>query len=91
MRCRLLCARLSNDRKSNLSEIDKLITYMGDQKNITVADVREVIADQSSSSSDDVCYYTAGGYSDKSQACFSKVIKRRGRTDFGGAEFDLSF
>lgn len=70
----LLCARLSNDRKSNLSEIDKLITYMGDQKNITVADVREVIADQSSSSSDDVCYYTAGGYSDKSQAAFQRLL-----------------
>lgn len=70
----LLCARLSNDRKSNLSEIDKLITYMGDQKNVTVEDVREVIADQSSSSSDDVCYYTAGGYSDKSQAAFQRLL-----------------
>ena len=70
----LLCARLSNDRKSNLSEIDKLITYMGDKKNISAEDVRAVIADQSSSNSEDVCYFTAGGYSEKSQAAFQRLL-----------------
>lgn len=70
----LLCARLSNDRKTNLGEIDKLITYMGDNKTVTAEDVREVISDQSSFSADDVCYYTAGGYTEKSQAAFRKLM-----------------
>lgn len=70
----LLCARLSNDRKTNVGEIEKLITYMGDKKNVSVEDIREVIADQSSSNTDDVCYFTAGGYSEKSQASFQKLL-----------------
>lgn len=70
----LLCARLSNDRKTNLGEIEKLITYIGDKKNVTVEDIREVISDQSSSNTDDVCYYTASGMSEKSQAAWQKII-----------------
>ena len=70
----LLCARMSNDRKTNLGEIEKLITYIGDKKNVTPDDIRAVIADQSSSSSEDVCYYTAGGYSEKAQAALQKML-----------------
>lgn len=70
----LLCSRLSNDRKTNLGEINKLITYIGDHKNITTEDVREVISDQSSSNVDDVCYYTAGGNNEKSQAAWRKIV-----------------
>ncbi len=58
----LMCARFSNDRKTNLGEIQKLMTYMGDAKEIAVADVAEVICDQSASSSEDVSYYAASGY-----------------------------
>lgn len=70
----LLCARLSNDRRTNIGEIDKLITYIGDKKNVTSEDVRAVIADQSMSSGDDVCYYTAGGNSEKAQASLRKLL-----------------
>lgn len=70
----LLCSRLSNDRRTNIGEIDKLITYMGDKKNIAVEDIKEVIADQSASSSDDLCYYTACGYSEKSQKALQKLL-----------------
>lgn len=70
----LLCARMSNDRKTNLGEIEKLITYIGDKKNVTPEDIRAVIADQSSSSSEDICYYAAGGYSDKAQAALQKML-----------------
>ncbi len=70
----LLCSRLSNDRKTNIGEIEKLITYKGDDKNITVDDVRCVIADQSSSNTDDVCYFAANGYSDKAMEAYRKLM-----------------
>ena len=70
----LLCARLSNDRKSNLGEIDKLITYMGSKKNVTVDDVSKVISDTSSSSSDDVCFSAAAGQKDKTLQAFQKLV-----------------
>lgn len=70
----LLCARLSNDRMSNSGEIEKLITYLGDHKNVTVEDVQKIISDASSSSGDDVCFAAAGGYADKALAAFNKLV-----------------
>lgn len=69
----LLCARLSNDRKTNLGEIEKLITFLGDKKNVMPEDIKLSISDQSSSSSDDVCYFVAGGYSEKATAALQKM------------------
>ena len=71
---KILCARLSNDRKTNLGEIEKLITYMGGKKDIAVVDVETIVSDASSSTSDDVCYYAAGGDSEKAQKAFYKMI-----------------
>ncbi len=70
----LLRARLSNDRKSNLGEIDKLITYIGDKKNVTVEDVRAAVSDQSSMSGEDLCYFTAGGMIAQAQAALGKML-----------------
>lgn len=70
----LLCSRLSNDRKTNLGEIEKLITYMGDKKNVSTEDVQNCISDQSSSSSDDVCYFAASGQSEKALKSFRKLV-----------------
>ena len=70
----LFCARMSNDRKTNLSELEKFITYIGDKKNATIDDVKAVVADQSSSSSEDVCFFAAGGYSQKAQAALQKML-----------------
>lgn len=70
----LLCSRLSNDRKSNLGEIEKLITYMGDRKNITVENIEKIISDNSSSNSDDICYFAGGGYTEKALASFRKLL-----------------
>lgn len=70
----LLCARLSNDRKTNLGELEKLMTYMGDKKNISIDDVQACISDQSSSTGDDVCYYAVGGQSDKALKAFKKLV-----------------
>lgn len=57
----LLCARLSNDRKSNVNEIEKLITYVGTKKHFEVDDVRAVVFDQAISGIDDLCFYTMSG------------------------------
>lgn len=70
----LMCARLSNDRKSNLGEIDKLITYMGSKKNITVDDIRNIISDTSSSNTDDVCFSAASGQKDKTLQAYQKLL-----------------
>ena len=71
----LLCSRLSNDRKTNLGEIDKLITYMGDKKNVTTDDIQICISDQSAASGDDVCYFAANGQTDKALKSFRKLVK----------------
>ena len=70
----LLCSRLSNDRMSNSGEIDKLITYLGDHKNVTIEDVQKIISDASSSSGDDVCFAAASGYAEKALAAFNKLV-----------------
>lgn len=70
----LLCARLSNDRRSNLEEIDKLITYIGDRRNVVVEDVLAIVSDNSSSSTDDVCYAVASGEQEKAQKSYLKLL-----------------
>jgi len=70
----LLCSRLSNDRKSNIGEIEKLITYMGTRKNITNDDVCNVISDNSATSNDDVCYFTASGQVEKALQSYNKLL-----------------
>ncbi|MDD4555851.1 MAG: DNA polymerase III subunit delta [Alphaproteobacteria bacterium] len=70
----LLCARLSNDRKSNLAEIDKLITYIGERRNVGVEDVLAIISDTSSSSIEDVCYFVASGDFEKSQKAYQRLL-----------------
>ncbi len=70
----LLCSRLSNDRKTNLGEIEKLITYMGDKKNVSTDDIQICISDQSAASGDDVCYFAANGQTDKALKAFRKLV-----------------
>lgn len=55
---KLLCSRLSSDRKFNVNELEKLITYVGTKKHIEPNDVISVVFDQSSLGSEDLCYYT---------------------------------
>ncbi|MBP5399301.1 MAG: DNA polymerase III subunit delta [Alphaproteobacteria bacterium] len=70
----LLCSRLSNDRMINLSEIEKLKTYMGDAKNVTLDIVAKVISDQSNSSSEDICYAVMNGNKAGAEKLFEKYL-----------------
>ena len=70
----LLCSRLSSDRKTTLNELNKLMIYMGDKKDISFEDILSVISDQSNSSLDDVIYNVASGFSEKAQKAFEKLI-----------------
>ena len=70
----LLCSRLSNDRKTNLGEIEKLITYMGDKKNVSIDDIQLCISDQSAASGDDVCYFAANGQTHQALKAFRRLV-----------------
>lgn len=70
----ILCSRLSNDRKISANELDKLITYMGDNKNIRAEDIMMVISDTSASSQEDLCYFIALGQTEKAIASYNKLI-----------------
>lgn len=56
-----LCSRLSNDRKFNTNEIEKLITYVGTKKHFDIDDVKAVVFDQAVSGVDDLCFYVFSG------------------------------
>ncbi len=70
----LLCSRLSNDRKISANELDKLVTYMGENKNIGINDVLTVISDTSASSQEDLSYYIAQGMTDKALASYNRLV-----------------
>ncbi len=58
---KLLCSRLSSDRKFNQNELEKLITYVGTKKHIEIDDVKAVVFDQTSLGTEDLCFYTFSG------------------------------
>lgn len=70
----VLCSRLSNDRKISQNELDKLITYMGNNKNIGINDVLTVISDTAASSQEDLCYFVALGQTEKAVSSFNRLI-----------------
>lgn len=70
----VLCSRLSNDRKISANELDKLITYMGENKTISINDILTVISDTSASSQEDLCYFVALGQTEKAITSFNKLI-----------------
>lgn len=70
----LLCSRLSNDRKISANELDKLITYMGNKKNIDISDIQTVISDTSASSQEDLCYFVAQGFTEKAVASYNRLV-----------------
>lgn len=71
----VLCSRLSPDRKVNQGEIEKLAMYMGERKNVTIADVKAAVSDVAGANYEDFCYYVAGGEVLKSCAMFERLLK----------------
>jgi DNA polymerase-3 subunit delta len=70
----LLCSRLSNDRKISQNELNKLVTYMGSNKNIGINDVLTVISDTAASSQEDLCYFVALGQTEKAISSYNRLI-----------------
>ena len=70
----LLCSRLSNDRKISINELEKLVTYMGTNKNIEIDDIITVISDTSASSQEDLCYFVGQGMTDKVLAAYNRLL-----------------
>ena len=70
----LLYSKLSGDRMINLAEFEKLKTYMGEAKTVTVAIVSKIISDQSDSGSEDICYAAMGGNRGVADALYQKYI-----------------
>ena len=70
----LLCSRLSGDRKSNVNEIEKLITYVGTKKHFEPEDVRTAVFDQASSGTDDLCFYVFSGLKLKALRSLSYLL-----------------
>ena len=70
----VLCSRLSPDHKLNQSEIDKLAIYMGEQKNISVDDVKALISDVAGADIEDLCYQVANGEINKACDMFNRLI-----------------
>ena len=71
----VLCSRLSPDRKINQNEIDKLAMYLGERKNVTIADVKAAVSDVAGANYEDFCYYVAGGEVMKACAMFERLLK----------------
>ncbi|MCI7420829.1 MAG: DNA polymerase III subunit delta [Alphaproteobacteria bacterium] len=71
----VLCSRLSPDRKVNQGEIEKLAMYLGERKNVTIADVKAAVSDVAGANYEDFCYYVAGGEVLKSCAMFERLLK----------------
>ena len=57
----LLAERLTENRITTQSELEKLTVYIGDKKTISVADVEAVISKPEGATFDDLCHQTALG------------------------------
>lgn len=70
----LLSQRMSSDRKASAGELDKLKTYLGTRKNVTLDDVIKVVSDTSSGSTDDFCFYAASGDMPKALKAYQALV-----------------
>ena len=71
----ILCSRLSADRKTNMGEIEKLITYMGSKKDVSTQDVLAVTGDLATLGVDDLVFATANGDLKRALNSYDKLLK----------------
>ncbi len=70
----LMVSRLGADRKSNVAEIEKLMVYMGDKRNITLSHVQQAVSDIADASADDVSYFLASGRLEKALNKYNAMV-----------------
>lgn len=70
-----LVQRLYDDPSSMNSELEKLMVYKGNEKNITVADVEFVVTQSSGGNFDDLCLYTAAGNTQKADLLCTLLLE----------------
>ena len=70
----VLCSRLSNDRKISANELDKLVTYIGENKCIGINHIKTVISATSATTQEDLCYFVAQGQTDKALASYNRLV-----------------
>ncbi len=69
----MLSARLSADRKITENELEKLVTYLGARKNVTLDDVLVAISNTSTTSTDDICYTVSLGQSENTLKSYQNL------------------
>ena len=57
-----------------MNELEKLTTYIGSKRNVTLEDVRKAVSDTSGSSLEDLCYFVALGETQKALAAYQTLI-----------------
>ena len=70
----LLVQSLGSDRSVTRGELDKLALYMGDEKQVTEAHVRDAIGDSGAAVVDDAIYAAAGGDAGKLETALSRLF-----------------
>ena len=78
----LLKERLTENRVASKRELEKLITYVGDKKNIEEEDVLSIVTCSATTSFDALCMAVAGGYHRKADEAFSLLLSS-GETSVG--------
>lgn len=78
----LLKDRLTENRVASRRELEKLIAYMGDRKNIEETDVKDIITTSSTVSFDALCMAVAGGYAKEADTAF-QLLLASGETSVG--------
>ena len=69
-----LSERLTDNRITTQSELEKLAIYMGDKKNITIQDVNEIISKPQSATFDDLCHQTALGHQKEADKILKNLL-----------------
>lgn len=70
----LLAANVIGDRSRVRGEIEKLMLYMGDEKNITIEHVHQSVGNIADADLDDLVYALAGGNTKKAIESYNRLI-----------------